>query len=96
MKEFAPQAADLLLAAFRLADALRASDPALDRALQAGPLRVAFDLREGIVLLSTVQPDGTPQPVVAVHADPNDRDTFGAAGVPAAVEGLYAAAPTRH
>jgi hypothetical protein len=67
------------------------------KALRANPdlaglaeehVRVSFDSRERLILVSSVDDVGHGHPLLAIMADPFDP-TFGTAGIPEPVVGVY-------
>jgi hypothetical protein len=70
----------LARAFFELVQELATKDPALGTILRTSNLRVAFDEREKVILISTVDDQGTATALVAIEADPLLDDRFGMVG----------------
>jgi len=69
---------------FDLLYALQAAIPELAPTLRRGA-RVSFDVHDAALIIGARQADGTSQPLIAIAADPADRESFGMVGTPAAV-----------
>lgn len=85
----ADETANFLHAMIDLVTALKERDPELAVALDVGRARVAFDERERMILVSVIDEHGAARPLLAVQADPFDRDQFGMAGIPEPVFDLH-------
>jgi hypothetical protein len=68
---------------FGLLEALVAAEPKLEPLMAQGT-RVVYDIRDGLLIVSALQPDGQGVPVAAINAQPMDPEC-GTVGLPVAM-----------
>jgi hypothetical protein len=73
---------DLVLACIRLVDRLAVDVPLLADALAERRVRIAFDFRERVLLVSLTDTTGRARPLLAIEADPLRPEAFGSVGAP--------------